>query len=77
VPGDTNGVIDVFVRDRQAGTTERVSVAQYGAEADRSSVSPSISADDEVVAFVSNSPNLVPGDTNNVDDVFVHGDLSR
>jgi hypothetical protein len=26
VPGDTNGVSDVFVRDRQSGTTERVSV---------------------------------------------------
>src|SRR5437867_2845951 len=32
VAGDSNGLIDVFVRDRVAGTTERVSVATGGAE---------------------------------------------
>jgi len=30
VPGDTNGVSDVFVRDRVAGRTTRVSVASDG-----------------------------------------------
>src|SRR5260221_638913 len=34
VPGDTNGAWDVFVHDRQTGTTERVSVAPGGAQAD-------------------------------------------
>ena len=34
VPGDTNGVFDVFVRDRRAGTTTRVSVDSSGAEAE-------------------------------------------
>ena len=33
VPGDTNGMADVFVRDLAAGTTERVSVATNGAQA--------------------------------------------
>src|SRR5262249_51934834 len=32
VPGDTNGVSDVFVRDRTAGTTERVSLREDGTE---------------------------------------------
>ena len=34
VPGDTNGAGDVFVRDRQTGTTERVSVGPGGVQAD-------------------------------------------
>ena len=34
VPGDTNGVGDVFVRDRQSGSTERVSVSTTGAQGD-------------------------------------------
>ena len=45
VPGDTNGVADVFVDDRVAGTTERASVDSSGAEADGFSGHPAISAD--------------------------------
>jgi Tol biopolymer transport system component len=71
VPGDTNNVYDVFVRDRQAGATERVSVGAGGAQADGASVSPSLSADGRLVAFESHATNLVPGDTNNAHDVFV------
>jgi hypothetical protein len=32
VPGDTNGVSDIFVHDRLTGATERVSVATGGAD---------------------------------------------
>src|SRR5436190_2013155 len=32
VPGDTNGRTDVFVRDRQTGTTSRVSLSGTGAQ---------------------------------------------
>jgi len=71
VVGDTNGVSDVFVRDRQAGSTVRVSVAAGGAEGVGSSLFPSISADGRFVAFTSYSTNLVPGDTNSFADVFV------
>ena len=35
VPGDTNGVGDVFVRDRRAGVTERVSLGIKGARGRR------------------------------------------
>ena len=45
VAGDTNGLPDVFVRDRQAGTTQRVSVAGCATETNGDSLSPSISPD--------------------------------
>ena len=72
MPGDTNGSPDVFVRDRQTGTTQRVSVGPGGVQGNGdSSQRPSISADGRFVAFSSDASNLVPGDTNGVDDVFV------
>jgi Tol biopolymer transport system component len=76
VPGDTNGRRDVFLRDRMKGTTTRVSVASDGTQGDDNSgffSGPSISDDGEHVAFASNASNLVPDDTNNASDVFIHG----
>ncbi|MFN0007752.1 MAG: TolB family protein [Planctomycetota bacterium] len=70
--GDTNGVSDVFVRDRQAGTTARVSVDSLAGEADGASFRPSISSDGRYVAFDSVATDLVAADTNAVSDVFVH-----
>lgn len=49
VPGDTNGVADIFLRDRRAGTTVRVS----GTNADAPSDAPSISANGRYVTFTS------------------------
>jgi hypothetical protein len=76
VPGDTNGVWDVFVHDRETGTTERVSVDNAGNQGNRSSGDlgdrPAITADGRYVAFESSATNLVPGDTNGFEDVFVH-----
>jgi Tol biopolymer transport system component len=72
VPGDTNGNYDVFVHDRQVGITDRVSVDSNGNEANYHSFGPSISADGKYVAFISNASNLVPGDTNGMNDTFVH-----
>jgi Tol biopolymer transport system component len=71
VPGDTNGGGDVFVRDRQSGTTERVSVPAGGAQADGGSYFPAISADGRVIAFESVARNLVPGDTDGRGGVYV------
>ncbi|HME72280.1 MAG TPA: hypothetical protein VKM54_20800, partial [Myxococcota bacterium] len=71
VPGDTNGVPDVFVRDRQIGTTRRITVDGSGNQGNNASDSPSISADGSIVAFESLASNLVPGDTNGAYDVFV------
>ncbi len=73
VPGDTNGASDVFVHDRGANTTTRISVGPDGAQADGSSLSfPFLSADGRYVVFESEATNLVPGDGNNANDVFVH-----
>jgi Tol biopolymer transport system component len=76
VPGDTNGASDIFVRDRQSGTTERVSVDSAGIGGNFHSIGASISADGRYVAFSSRADNLVPGDTNFVWDIFVHDRLS-
>ena len=71
VPGDTNSVADVFVRDRQTGTTERESVDSAGNQGNAASSGDGISADGSFVVFTSSATNLVPGDTNSVADVFV------
>lgn len=72
VADDSNGTADVFVHDRVADTTARVSIASDGSQANGSSSVPAISRDGRHIAFYSGASNLVPGDTNNTDDVFVH-----
>lgn len=71
VPGDNNGVVDIFIRDRQTGTTTRVSVDSSGAQTNERSSNPAISADGRFVAFDSHASNLVANDTNAQEDVFV------
>ncbi len=71
VESDTNGAIDVFVRDRKLGTTELVSVSSTGAQGHGLSFPPVISADGRFVAFRSSASNLVDGDTNNGTDIFI------
>ncbi|HVM97957.1 MAG TPA: hypothetical protein VMT89_16300 [Candidatus Acidoferrales bacterium] len=71
VTDDTNGTADVFVRDRLAGITERVSVDTTGAGGSDLSDGSAISASGRCVAFQSNASNLVAGDTNTQTDVFV------
>jgi Tol biopolymer transport system component len=72
VPGDTNNWLDVFVHDRYTGETTLASVSSTGQQGIGHSYKPSISADGRFVAFVSEATNLVPNDTNDWDDVFVH-----
>ena len=85
VIGDTNTTCfgtpscrDVFVRDRQTGATERISLPNLadqgtlGTEGDSASLAPSISAGGRYVAFNSLATNLVLNDTNSRSDVFVH-----
>jgi Tol biopolymer transport system component len=76
VAGDTNQVSDVFVHDRTTWVTTRVSVAVGGAQGTDGSGCPSISADGRYIAFSSAAPNLVPGDTNDTPDAFVHDRLT-
>jgi archaellum component FlaF (FlaF/FlaG flagellin family) len=72
VDGDNNGTADVFVRDRVAGATTRVSLTTGGTQANGGSYLGAISADGRFVAFYSMAGNLVAGDTNGTNDVFVH-----
>lgn len=73
VTGDTNSRYDVFVHDRQTGTTTRVSVGSGGTQATGGdSFHPTLSTDGRYVAFESSANNLVGGDTNNLSDIFVH-----
>lgn len=64
-PGDTNGTFDIFLRDRQAGTTERVSLLANGEQAPFGAQGPALSADGRVAAFQSTSsltdPDAEPG----------------
>jgi|GEM_PF-6381199 len=61
VSGDSNGVADVFVRDRQLGLTTRVSLGQGSVEANGAALEATISDDARYVAFSSAATNLVPG----------------
>jgi hypothetical protein len=70
VADDTNGFVDVFVRDRLLGSTIRVSVDSTGSEANSYSDLPSISADGRYITFYSAADNLVLGDTNHMVDIF-------
>ena len=71
VADDTNGVADVFVRDRQAGMTERISLQSDGTEASLPSGGPAISDDGRFVAFWSQAA-LTPDDVDGVFDVYVY-----
>lgn len=76
VANDTNNTSDIFVHDRETNTTERVSVSSAGDESQSSyplsAAYPSISADGQLVAFMSTAANLVTEDNNGTSDVFVH-----
>lgn len=72
VPGDTNGSPDIFVHDRQTGSTRRVSVDSRGVEGNLPSIDAKISGNGRIVAFYSEASNLVAGDTNRVGDLFAH-----
>ena len=71
VSGDTNGTWDIFLRDTQTGTTSQLSLDSSGVQGNDGSYSPSISADGRTVAFISYASNLVSGDSNGKEDVFV------
>ncbi|MBI5957664.1 MAG: PD40 domain-containing protein, partial [Chloroflexi bacterium] len=72
VANDTNGLGDIFLRDRQTSQTARISVATDGSQANNVSEDPAISTDGRFIVFRSLAANLVPDDTNNVADVFLY-----
>jgi len=75
VDNDTNNMSDIFVHDRQEGSTERVSINSDGSEGtggNQGAQRPELSGDGRFVTFEAEFTNLVDGDTNEGDDVFVH-----
>jgi subtilisin family serine protease/Tol biopolymer transport system component len=70
VPSDTNGLLDVYVRDLAAGTTTPVSVDGAGVFGDRESHAEALSADGRFIVFTSAATNFDPADTNGYVDVF-------
>ena len=72
VDGDTNGVIDIFVHDRQTGQTTRVSVSNLGFQGNDLSVFPNISANGRFVVFQSWATNLVEQSLDNAMNIYVH-----
>ena len=76
VENDTNNTVDIFVRNRLTGQTERVSVSTSGVQGNGFSQFPSISADGRFVVFESSATNLVENDTNKNSDAFVHDRLT-
>lgn len=75
VANDTNGLRDVFLRDRLQHTTVRISVSSDGTQANGASGFASVSADGRYVAFECNASNLVQDDTNGTWDVFLRDTL--
>jgi len=62
-----------------AGEVARVSVGSAGTQANATSVSAgnrALTSDARFVAFQSTASDLVPGDTNGVEDIFVHDRLN-
>ena len=73
VPEDTNGVRDVFVRDLLLQHTARVNLSSEGEQANAGSPTPvHISANGRFITFNTEADNLVPDDTNQKRDGFVH-----
>ena len=71
IPGGTYGQECIFVKDLTTGALTLVSADASGTPGYSNSSSPVFSPDGTKIAFASYSPNLVPGDTNGQDDVFV------
>lgn len=70
-PNDSNGNWDIFIRDRQAGVTKRVTNGVAGASPTGASERPSVSLDARYVAFESTVSEWDPADTNAFRDVYV------
>jgi len=71
VAGDNNQVTDIFMKDLGSGQTTLVSTNAGGAQSDKTSDSPSISADGRWVSFDTKATNFNPADTGGDVDIYV------
>lgn len=72
VPNDTNNALDIFLYNRQTGTTTLVSKSLSGSSGNGPSNQPQITPSGNYIVFMSFASDLVPGDTNNVEDIFLY-----
>ena len=72
VAGDSNGVADVFLYDRDNANMTQIVMAAEPESLDRFPVYPSLSDDGRFITFESEANNLVDDDSNGVSDVFVY-----
>ncbi|MEM8677474.1 MAG: hypothetical protein AAGF83_26985, partial [Cyanobacteria bacterium P01_G01_bin.67] len=77
VANDKNNQRDIFIHDRLNQTTNLVSVASDGTQANDLSFSSMVSDSGRYVVFESAANNLVPGDTNNINDIFVRDRINK
>lgn len=68
---DTNGAFDIFVKTLTSGAVQRVSTSTSSTQANGRSVGAAWSPDGTRIAFSSDASDLVSGDTNGLDDVFI------
>jgi len=69
---DGNPFGDIFLTDRIKGQTTRVSASSDGGDGNGESYAPALSANGRWLAFASAANNLLAGDDNGVDDVFLY-----
>ena len=78
VANDNNGLWDIFLWEKDKKPLKRVSLTADGKERDQGSesanriVAPAISGNGEFIAYATTASNMVPGDINNSQDVFVY-----
>ncbi len=71
-PRDTLSGSDIFLRDRETGSTTLISVNERTDDNSLGSFAPDISEDGSTIVFHSNASGLVPDDTNGVADIFAY-----
>ena len=71
MPEASNGFPQVYLRDRVSQRTERVSVSRAGTLGNGASFQPVVTDNGRLVAFTSGAGNLVPDDSNCMEDTFV------
>lgn len=77
VSGDSNGRVDVFLRNLQTNTTSRINVGPTGQQATGPSGRPQLNGTGRYVLFSSSATNLLVGDTNGAADIFVRDTASH
>lgn len=82
VPNDNNSIWDIFLWEKIKAFPKRVSLTADGKEREQGNESanrvvfPAISGNGRYIAFATTATNMVPGDANNFQDIFVYDILS-